>query len=324
VALPTSLAKRLDPTSEGRRLSATRLHAYADCGFRFLLDDVLRLEAVEEPEDRTGLDPLERGQVFHEVAERFLRERRDGGDLPVRDTPANRERLAALAEDSLESLVAGSPPRHRLLWDMARERLHDLLRRWLAREAAASRGQPAYFEVGFGVPRDSATDEPYSVEPLVVDLGDGRSLRVNGKIDRIDVKDDGTLVVRDYKAGRAPKDDVAAGYFRGGRQLQIPFYVRAAALLLPGRTVSEAFLDYVDGGRMVAFDPERVAGERFLGFLRPLVDNMAEGLFLQDAAACRFCDFTRVCGPSPLIAARQALKRRDRRAEGVFRLKETP
>jgi RecB family exonuclease len=324
VDLPAPLRARLDPTSPNVRLSATRLHTYADCGFRYLLDALLHLEPVEEPEDRTGLDPLERGQIFHEVAERFLRERRQRGELPVRDTPETQGRLMTLAEEALASLVAGSPPRHRLLWDMARERLFDLLQRWLAREASSGRGTPAHFEVAFGLPRDDESDDPYSPEPLVVDLGDGRALRVIGRIDRIDLKADGTLVVRDYKAGRAPKDEVAAGYFRGGRQLQIPFYVRAAAMLFPERSVSEAFLDYVDGGRMVSFDPQSVSGERFLGLLRPLVEDMAAGLFLQDANACRFCDFTRVCGPPGLIAARQQRKRRDRRAARVFGLKETP
>lgn len=324
VDLPPALRARLDPTSPNLRLSATRLHTYADCGFRYLLESLLHLEPVEEPEDRTGLDPLERGQVFHQVAEGFLRERRQRGELPVRDTPETRRRLVELAEGALASLVEGSPPRHRLLWDMARERLFDLLRRWLAREASSGRGTPAHFEVAFGLPKDEGSDDPYSAEPLVVDLGDGRALRVAGRIDRIDLKADGTLVVRDYKAGRAPKDDVAAGYFRGGRQLQIPFYVRAAAMLFPDRSVSEAFLDYVDGGRMVSFDPQSVSGERFLGLLRPLVDDMAAGLFLQDASACRFCDFTRVCGPAPLIAARQQRKRRDTRAARVFGLKETP
>jgi hypothetical protein len=59
-----------------------------------------------------------------------------------------------------------------------------------------------------------------------------------------------------------------------------------------------------------------------VAFLRELIDAMASGLFLQDAAACRFCDFTRVCGPQPLIASRQQWKRRDPRASRIFRLKE--
>jgi RecB family exonuclease len=319
---PRDAHRTFDPVASGKPLSATRLRTYADCGFRYLLESVLRLEPVEEPEDRMGLEPMERGLVFHEVAERFLRERRQRGELPVRDTPALGARLVEIAEEALAHLVEASPPRHRLLWDMERARLHDLLAKWLTREAVSPRGTPTYFEVSFGVRRDLDTDEPHSTEPLDIDLGDGRTLRVSGKIDRIDTKPDGSLVVRDYKTGRAPKDE--GGLFRGGRQFQIPFYVKAASMLLPGRRVSEAFLDYVDGGRLVSFDPARATGDDFVALLRELVDAIARGLFVQDAAACRFCDFTRVCGPQPLIAARQERKRRDPRVARLLRLKEAP
>ncbi len=322
VELPGHLAQSLDPVAAGRTVSASRLRVFADCGFQYLLRHVLRLEPVEEPEDRMGLDPMERGTAFHEIAEHFLRERRQRGDLPLRNTSAERKHLREIAEEVLAHIVEGSPPRHGLLWDMERARLQDLLDQWLAREVASPRGTPAHFEVGFGVPKASTSGEPHSVEPLEIELSPGRTLRVSGKIDRIDVKADGSLVVRDYKTGRAPKDD--GGLFRGGRQLQIPFYVKAAARLFPGRAVSEAFLDYVDGGRMVAFDPARATGEEFVVFLRELVDVLASGLFLQDAAACRFCDFTRVCGPQGLIASRQQRKRRDPRANRLFRLKEAP
>ncbi|HEY7575332.1 MAG TPA: hypothetical protein VIB08_09240, partial [Thermoanaerobaculia bacterium] len=114
------------------------------------------------------------------------------------------------------------------------------------------------------------------------------------------------------------------GLFRGGRQLQIPFYVKAASLLFPDRRVSEAFLDYVDGGRMVAFDPDRATGVEFVALLRELVDAISRGLFVPDAAACRFCDFTRVCGPQPLVAIRQHRKLRDARASALSRLKDSP
>jgi hypothetical protein len=62
---------------------------------------------------------------------------------------------------------------------------------------------------------------------MLLDLGDGRTLRVSGQIDRIDERADRTLVLRDYKTGKAPKDE--GGIFRGGKQLQIPFYILAAA-----------------------------------------------------------------------------------------------
>ena len=120
---------------------------------------------------------------------------------------------------------------------------------------------PAHFELAFGVSREAAPGEPHLQEPLAIDLGDGRTLRVSGKIDRIDRRPDGTLVLRDYKTGRAPRDD--GGLFRGGRQLQIPFYILAAARMFPDTPVVEAFLDYVDGGRQVGLDPALVRSDSF-------------------------------------------------------------
>lgn len=316
------LRERLDPLSERSTVSASRLALYARCGFQYLLENVLRLEPTLEPEERKKLEPLERGSLFHDVAERFLRELRDKGLLPVQDNEVFRARLVEMADAALELHVAGSPPRFTLLWDRERRRFKETLLAWLAREAAAAeRSTPAYFEVGFG-PRpggDPSPGEPHMQEPLEIDLGDARTLRVSGRIDRIDRRADGTLVLRDYKTGRAPKDE--AGIFRGGKQLQIPFYVLAAAKLFPGEPVVEAFLDYVDGGRQVALDLSAVKGEGFRTLLRGLVDGIAAGIFVQEPSACDWCDFTAVCGPKPLIAQRRSYKRNDPRVQHALRLK---
>jgi RecB family exonuclease len=312
---------RLDPVSSDWPLSASRLATFAQCGFRYLLQHVIGLDAVLEPEERRRLEPLERGSMFHDVAERFLRERRQKGELPVRDTDPMRHRLMEMADEALASLVAGSPPRFTLLWERERARFRDGLSAWLEREAAgAHKATPAHFEVAFGLSRAVGSEEPHLAEPLVVDLGDGRTLRVSGRIDRIDRRPDGTLVLRDYKTGRAPRDD--GGLFRGGRQLQIPFYVLAAARIFPGHPVVEAFLDFVDGGRQVSFDPERVRGRDFQDLLRGLVDAIAEGSFVQEPTACDWCDFTAVCGPKGLIAARRRHKASDPRIQRVLRLRD--
>ena len=312
---------RLDPISSGWPLSASRLATFAQCGFRYLLQHVIGLDAVLEPEERRRLEPLERGSLFHAVAERFLRERRDKAELPVRDRPEMRRRLMEMADEALDSLVAGGPPRFTLLWQRERSRFRDGLTAWLEREAgSAHRATPAHFEVAFGLSREVGSAEPHLAEPLVVDLGDGRSLRVSGRIDRIDRRPDGTLVLRDYKTGRAPRDD--GGMFRGGRQLQIPFYVLAAARIFPGQPVVEAFLDFVDGGRQVSFDPERVRGHEFQELLRGLVDAIAEGSFVQEPTACDWCDFTAVCGPKGLIDTRRRHKLSDLRIQRVLRLRD--
>ena len=157
-----------------------------------------------------------------------------------------------MAEEGLEKIVAGSPPRFTLLWEREKRSFRKCALSWLEREAAnARRSTPAHFEVGFGLGESPEGGEPHDPEPIEIPLGDDRTLRVSGKIDRIDRRDDG-LVLRDYKTGRAPKDD--GRIFRGGRQLQIPFYVLATERIFPKEKVTEAFLDYVDAGRQVAFD----------------------------------------------------------------------
>jgi ATP-dependent helicase/nuclease subunit B len=319
--LDPEASKKLDPLNAPSPISASRLATYSRCGFLYLLQYVLRLEPALEPEERKRLEPLERGSLFHEVAERFLRERRDRGELPVRDTEETRLRLLAMAEESLEALVAGSPPRFTFLWEREKERVRKGVLDWLRREAQNSgRSTPAHFEVSFGLGRSRSEREAHDPEPMLLDLGDGRTLRVSGQIDRIDERPDGTLVLRDYKTGKAPKDD--GGIFRGGKQLQIPFYILAAARLFPGQPVVEAFLDYVDGGRQVAVDPDVVRSEGWKALLRGLVDSIGQGIFVQEPTACEWCDFTAVCGPRPLLERRRQIKRSDPQLIRVLRLRD--
>ena len=137
------LGARLDPLAARFPVSASRLATYARCGFLYLLQNVLRLQPAPEPEERRRIDPLERGDLFHKVAERYLRELRDRGALPVGDTEAARARLAEMAEEALEGLVAGSPPRFTLLWQREKRRFHETVQGWLVREAALRRAVDA-------------------------------------------------------------------------------------------------------------------------------------------------------------------------------------
>jgi RecB family exonuclease len=316
-----ALRERLSPLRDGATVSASRLATYARCGFQYLLQAVLHLQPAPEPEERRRIDPLERGDLFHRVAERFLRERRERGELPLRDDPTLEARLAQMAEEALEGLVAGCPPRFVLLWQLEKRRFHEMLKKWLGREIdQAGRSLPLHFEVGFGLGERPSEGEPHDPRPLEIDLGEGRTLRVCGKIDRIDRRGPGELVLRDYKTGRAPRDD--GGVFRGGKQLQIPFYVLAAERLFPGEKVADAFLDYVDAGRPVAFRPEAVTGEPFRELLRSLVGLIAGGVFVQEPSSCEYCDFTAVCGPSSLLQRRRNFKLRDRSLQEYLRLRD--
>jgi hypothetical protein len=225
-----------------------------------------------------------------------------------------------MAEEALTAQVAGSPPRFTVLWEREKARFRQTLLVWLAREiAAGERAIPAHFEVSFGMGESPSAGEPHHPDPLAFDLGEGQAVRVSGKIDRIDRRPDGTLVLRDYKTGKAPKDE--GGIFKGGKQLQVPFYILAAAQLFPGAPVVEAFLDYVDGGRQVAVDPNVVRSEGFRSLLRELLETIGQGLFVQEPSACPWCDFTAVCGPKPLLERRRQIKGGDKDLIRVLRLR---
>jgi hypothetical protein len=100
------------------------------------------------------------------------------------------------------------------------------------------------------------------------------------------------------------------------------FYLLAAERLFPGRTVSGAFLDYVDGGREVSLDTSALKGDRFRELLRGLVDAIAQGHFVQEHTNCRWCDFKPVCGPAPLLEARRRYKVNDPRVLRILRLRD--
>jgi len=320
---------RLDPVKGGLAISASRIAAFGECGFRYFLRYVLKLEPAIEPEERRKLDPLEKGTLFHEVAELFLRERRDQGLLPIRNTDEERVRLLALGDERLEAWVFGSPPRLVLLWRAEKKVFLALLTEWLVREAETYRTKktsPAHFEVSFGMPhRRSNTNEPHRDLPVEIALDDGSVLKISGQIDRIDriaATDGGGLVLRDYKTGKAPFDNDAS-LFKGGRQLQIPFYILAAQEIFPGEKVVEAFLDYVNAGRQVAFSPAKATSATFRALLLRIADLMGHGVFMQEPSACTFCDFTSVCGPTPVLESRKRRRRiHDPLARKVGELKQ--
>ncbi|HVS28405.1 MAG TPA: PD-(D/E)XK nuclease family protein, partial [Solirubrobacteraceae bacterium] len=99
-------------------------------------------------------------------------------------------------------------------------RLRADLHRQLEREAGAGATlEPSHFELGFGLDDDCE-------HPAVELAGE---LKLRGRVDRIDIDSDrGELLVRDYKASRAPP---VAAWGPDGR-LQVALYMLAARELL--------------------------------------------------------------------------------------------
>jgi hypothetical protein len=307
-------------------LAPTALEQYAVCPFRFLLERVYRLEAVEEPDRILLIDPRARGDLAHAVLEATFRRLAENEALPLTE-----ERLA-LARDVFGAAfydacaeaerrgVTGLP----MLWTGERARLREELLSAIEAEVDDPSGwQPALFEAAFGIEGREG-----SAPALIYRLPDGTALHLRGRIDRIDISPDGRRArVLDYKTGklRSPKtpDRLAKG-----RALQLPIYRLAAEALVADRgavSVDEAQYYHVigpDAGTRVRFT--RGGWEtRHADFdlaLTTILGGIRAGRFFQRPRDCARgpCAFDLACGAErwrwaeakradPAIAAHETL-----------------
>ena len=156
-----------------RKLSATRIEKWIANPYEIFARDILKLEPLKalgaEP------DPALRGQIVHRALQDFAR------DYPDRLPENVEEALIGIADRHFAAL-AGSPV-VKAFWRPAFRRFA----RWFAATEPARRT---------GVKRIVAEASG------ALDLG--KDFRLTARADRIDIADDGSAVIYDYKTGRLP------------------------------------------------------------------------------------------------------------------------
>ncbi len=150
----------------------------------------------------------------------------------------------------------------------------------------------------------------------------GELVRFAGVIDRIDTAPDGRFRVIDYKTGLLDDKD---NHLKGGRSLQLVFYLEAAADLL-GQPVSAGEARYETVSRRGGFKQAKVDGaldrSAFETLLEGLVTSIGEGDFHPEpeGATCRRCAVRAVCDER--IATIMERKAGDERMGRVQRRRE--
>jgi ATP-dependent helicase/DNAse subunit B len=203
----------LEELREQTIFSASALETWHSCPVRWFVERLLRGKDIEpDPE------PLARGGLAHAALKDTLEQLRAqlaSARLTPDSLPLALRLLRAALEHHAQRFVL-SVASERL--PGARRRLQADLERYLRRAAEAeSPLEPSHLELAFGFPEEG--------ESPVLDLGEG--LRLRGRIDRIDVGEDGA-VVYDYKGRNAP---AAAKWIDTG-SFQVALYMRAAEQLL--------------------------------------------------------------------------------------------
>jgi RecB family exonuclease len=266
---------------------------------KWFVERLLRPEALEpDPE------PMLRGELAHRVLEDTLRALSAGGPLtPERLDEARALLRAALDERADDARISPNPERRR----SALRRLEaDLLR--YVEHAAHGRSSftPREFELRFGGPED-----PRGPAELA-----GGELRLQGRIDRIDVSvDGGEAIVYDYKGKGAPPQ---ARWIEDAR-LQVGLYLLALPQLLGLEAVGGLYqplgrdddgrprgllLDEADPG-LSSVPKDRLPREEFEALLRDVLDaalqavrGIRSGALVPDPTSCAYrggCAHPTIC-----------------------------
>jgi hypothetical protein len=242
-----------------RPLSATRLQAWATCPHAYLLEHVLGVEVVEEPERRLRLDPLDLGALVHAVLHRFRAE--GGGD---------RARLQAIGAEVCDDFANRGRVGRQLYWRRDRGRILADLDRFHAQEVrwlSATGAEPIAFEQVFDA-------------QITLPTG---ALRVRGAIDRIDRLPDGTLQVFDYKTGRADsyRNVSAEDPHQGGTRLQPVVYAAGARQEMGEAPVRFDYWFVTRKGefRTIGYEVDDVVEADVVAALATIVESIDDGIF---------------------------------------------
>jgi ATP-dependent helicase/nuclease subunit B len=293
---PALAAQRLG----ARPYSLTALQRYAVCPYQFLMAAIYRLAPLEAPAPLQKMDPLTRGDLFHQMQAGALRRLQTDGLLPV--SPENllaaQQRLTAAIRDVQEREYDRLSPAIDRVWlDEIAAMAHDL-QVWL--EKLSEEGvewTPERFEFAFGLTDMAGRDEHSTAEPALID---GR-FKLRGSIDMIERhRKMRVLRVTDHKTGKN-RTQRGQTIVDGGRVLQPVIYGLALKALFPEETVYSGRLFFCTstGG----FTPYEIpllgeAPKRGLEVLEIIDRAVENGALAARPAAdvCQWCDFQIVCG----------------------------
>jgi RecB family exonuclease len=279
-----------------RAYSPTALEDLAACPYRFALRSIYKLRPAEHAAEPQRMDPVVRGQLFHQVQTEFLRELKAAGELPVREvTSAVEQRLSGTLDRLAAALAERLAPAIPGVWAAEVARMRIDLGGWLRQMAADTDWTPLHMEWSFGLP-DTAGRDPESRSEAVEVL---EGYKLSGSVDLIEQDSTGVLRSVDFKTGAPPQP--APESIGKGEVLQPLLYSLAMEQAF-GQKTAGGRLSYAtlrQNYRTIDVPLNEFARSRARTVLAA-IDGALERGFLPAAPrekACEHCDYHEVCGP---------------------------
>jgi RecB family exonuclease len=283
ILTPASALKPLERFRlSARSYSPSALQLFACCPYRFALSAVLGLSPMKEVAALERLDPLTRGNLFHEVQRRLV--------PALNGYPADQTALAVASkeldrvlEETAAEYAERVAPAIAQIWENEVERLRADLRAWLVSVGTEQSGWV-----------------PVEPEQKFTDTVIAGGWKLSGRMDLIEESPDSALWVTDYKTGKYP--DSVPEVTGKGEILQPLLYALAAEQLYAGKTIGGGRLFYatIRGGYRSIYIPlsdrTRQEADRVLATIdTALANGVLPAAPREDA--CRHCDHAVVCGP---------------------------
>jgi RecB family exonuclease len=279
-----------------QELRVTGFEELLTCPFKFFAGHHLDLQPLEESE--TGITPRERGEIIHEILNRFMRELL----TQVPEWPVEGERGYAFLRETVDSVLSKKPDN--LFWRVERLRLlgddrsPGLLTAWL--EVEQKRALEGW--------RFVLAEERFAG----LRIGDS-GLTLRGKVDRIDSHPRHGIIIWDYKTGNAPTPKAV---FKDKVAPQLPAYLLALkqnlfpALTAEDLPVAAGYLSLKKASEIeISCLKEAAYWKEFLsqweGAVQARIEAPLKGIYAPDplpspsgkreSVACDRCEYFNLC-----------------------------
>jgi ATP-dependent helicase/nuclease subunit B len=219
------------------------LELIAFCPYLYFLKFILKIKPPQEMVEDPGvwLDHLEKGNVFHEIFEKFYKKLKEMSLTGTFIPPSYSKHWRILEDITLSQLKQKrkrlAPPNN-LVYQYESKEILDSCRFFLHCEEKKYKGEvPTYLELAFGT-RDNQNEElGKKIKAVELSLPGGKSISFQGKIDRIDKLDEDTYRIIDYKTG-TPYGFSQSKYFQNGKQIQHALYALSLKKILAKAGIS--------------------------------------------------------------------------------------
>jgi RecB family exonuclease len=250
--------------------SASQLQSYSVRPFDFLLQRVLRIEDQSEAEEDTT--PLATGSVIHAILESLYRKLLSGGDEEIVQATEWVDSVSAEVFATIEreaTIWLGLPA----IWNLKRDHIREMIRGfvvWDEKYRGKKKSWPVAIEHVFGAD---------GVEPVLLSgfdvHGEAAGFLASGRIDRVDMGQDGLVRIIDYKSKSVPSKKGR----EDGALLQSALYMQAWESMSSDPVTEGVFLSVGKPGAGSSSGLKAAELESVMSFAFSIPARVRAGLF---------------------------------------------